>query len=271
MRRDVQEDGATTEEKKLAHPARDSRAHAVQTGAWRNGCASLRRNTSRSRMSRRHRNRPSAREVAYLGCSLDVERRAKSRTHSQCLAVLLTRLNMATQRATSNVDIRHAFARPITRGLSDIKLVSHSNVFYRWRAWVLVLRWRWSVISGPRRCDRARACPARSSQQQSWYLLYRGSHFARRFQTSRHLLGPDPCHDCLLCRSIRMVWLVGRHSALCPPPLRARKHGLLPPALRNAPHCLAAWLFRLRSIDRLARPARANGRGTPHRWPGAQL
>ncbi len=44
---------------------------------------------------------------------------------------------MLTPQATSNADMRHTFARPITRGPPDIKLISHSNVFYWWPAWVV--------------------------------------------------------------------------------------------------------------------------------------
>ena len=44
---------------------------------------------------------------------------------------------MVTQQATSNADMRHTFARPVTRAPADIKLISHSNVFYWWPAWVV--------------------------------------------------------------------------------------------------------------------------------------
>ena len=44
---------------------------------------------------------------------------------------------MVTQQATSNADMRHTFVRPITHGPPDIKLISHSNVFYWWPAWVV--------------------------------------------------------------------------------------------------------------------------------------
>jgi hypothetical protein len=44
---------------------------------------------------------------------------------------------MAVQQAASNADIRDTFVRPITRAPSDIKIISHSNVFYWWPAWVV--------------------------------------------------------------------------------------------------------------------------------------
>ena len=44
---------------------------------------------------------------------------------------------MVTQQAISNADMRHTFARHFTRRSPDIKLISHSNVFYWWPAWVV--------------------------------------------------------------------------------------------------------------------------------------
>ena len=43
---------------------------------------------------------------------------------------------MDTQQAIQNADIRDTFAPP-ARGPPDIKIVSHSNVFYWWPAWVV--------------------------------------------------------------------------------------------------------------------------------------
>jgi hypothetical protein len=41
-----------------------------------------------------------------------------------------------TQREIQNVDIRHTFAKPASRAQPDIKIISHSNIFYWWPAWV---------------------------------------------------------------------------------------------------------------------------------------
>jgi len=43
---------------------------------------------------------------------------------------------MATQLAMQNDDIRHTFARPVAHAAADIKIISHSNIFYWWPAWV---------------------------------------------------------------------------------------------------------------------------------------
>ena len=43
---------------------------------------------------------------------------------------------MPGQEAAQNADIRHTFARPVTGAPLDVKLVSHSNIFYWWPAWV---------------------------------------------------------------------------------------------------------------------------------------
>ena len=43
---------------------------------------------------------------------------------------------MVTQAAISNADMRHTFTRPVARALPDIKIISHSNIFYWWPAWV---------------------------------------------------------------------------------------------------------------------------------------
>ncbi len=43
---------------------------------------------------------------------------------------------MAVPQAVSNADIRDTFVRPIKHGPPDIKLISHSDIFYWWPAWV---------------------------------------------------------------------------------------------------------------------------------------
>ena len=43
---------------------------------------------------------------------------------------------MVSQAAISNADMRHTFTRPVARTLPDIKIISHSNIFYWWPAWV---------------------------------------------------------------------------------------------------------------------------------------
>jgi hypothetical protein len=43
---------------------------------------------------------------------------------------------MATQLAMQNADIRETFAEPIAKAPADIKIISHSNIFYWWPAWV---------------------------------------------------------------------------------------------------------------------------------------
>ncbi|MFN0218251.1 MAG: hypothetical protein ACKVP4_05490 [Hyphomicrobium sp.] len=44
---------------------------------------------------------------------------------------------MVTQQAIQNADIRETFAKTVARSQSDIKIISHSNVFYWWPAWVI--------------------------------------------------------------------------------------------------------------------------------------
>ena len=41
-----------------------------------------------------------------------------------------------TTLAMQNDDIRDTFARPVAHAPSDIKIISHSNIFYWWPAWV---------------------------------------------------------------------------------------------------------------------------------------
>ncbi len=43
---------------------------------------------------------------------------------------------MATQLAMQSADIRETFAEPIAKAQADIKIISHSNIFYWWPAWV---------------------------------------------------------------------------------------------------------------------------------------
>ena len=43
---------------------------------------------------------------------------------------------MAMQQSDQNADIRETFARPVAHDPPDIKIISHSNIFYWWPAWV---------------------------------------------------------------------------------------------------------------------------------------
>ncbi len=43
---------------------------------------------------------------------------------------------MAMQTAIQNADIRDTFALPVAHAAADIKIISHSNIFYWWPAWV---------------------------------------------------------------------------------------------------------------------------------------
>lgn len=43
---------------------------------------------------------------------------------------------MATAQQVQNANIRDTLARPVAEAHPDIKLISHSNVFYWWPAWV---------------------------------------------------------------------------------------------------------------------------------------
>jgi hypothetical protein len=43
---------------------------------------------------------------------------------------------MVAQQETQNADIRDTFALHVARPLSDTKIISHSNVFYWWPAWM---------------------------------------------------------------------------------------------------------------------------------------
>jgi hypothetical protein len=121
---------------------------------------------------------------------------------------------MAMQDAIhQNAAIRETFARPVARAPPEIKIISHSNIFYWWPA--CVAGFAVALISytqGSRRFDRSRDHRSRSPKQQSGDFLHRGSRFAHRLhhhQTSRHLLCRHRCHSSLLRRSVRVVWVVG--------------------------------------------------------------
>jgi hypothetical protein len=43
---------------------------------------------------------------------------------------------MIAPQQAQNADIRHTFAHPVARARPDIKIISHSNIFYWWPAWV---------------------------------------------------------------------------------------------------------------------------------------
>jgi len=43
---------------------------------------------------------------------------------------------MRTQQAIQNADIRDTFTRPVVQAPPDIKIISHSDIFYWWPAWV---------------------------------------------------------------------------------------------------------------------------------------
>lgn len=43
---------------------------------------------------------------------------------------------MATEQSIPSADISHAVSRPVVQDASDVKIISHSNVFYWWPAWV---------------------------------------------------------------------------------------------------------------------------------------
>lgn len=43
---------------------------------------------------------------------------------------------MVMQQGTQNADIRHTFARHTAQAQPDIRIISHSNIFYWWPAWV---------------------------------------------------------------------------------------------------------------------------------------
>lgn len=43
---------------------------------------------------------------------------------------------MSTIKEVQNADIRNTFAKPNLAGLSDVRIISHSNIFYWWPAWV---------------------------------------------------------------------------------------------------------------------------------------
>jgi hypothetical protein len=45
-------------------------------------------------------------------------------------------VNVETQKDVQNADIRHTFVRPGAQAQPDIKIISHSNIFFWWPAWV---------------------------------------------------------------------------------------------------------------------------------------
>jgi hypothetical protein len=45
-------------------------------------------------------------------------------------------VQMTTRQDNQNIDIRHTFAKHAAPAVPDIKLISHSNIFYWWPAWL---------------------------------------------------------------------------------------------------------------------------------------
>src|SRR6185369_7548741 len=99
---------------------------------------------------------------------------------------------MAMQDAIhQNADIRETFARSVAHSLPEIKIISHSNIFYWWPAWVA--GFAVALISYTQGRDVAivpeiidRVHPSNNRD-----FLHRGSRFAHRLhhgQASWHLL-----------------------------------------------------------------------------------
>ncbi len=182
---------------------------------------------------------------------------------------------MATVQEAQNADIRDTFTPHAAAPPPEIKIISHSNIFYWWPAWVA--GFAVALISYVQGRDVAvvsefidRVHPSNNPGIFFIAVLV----LARRLhhdQTSRHLLGRHRRHSRLLRSSVRVVRVVGRHPAFYSPHLGAREHGLLPVVLNVAADGLAACVSRVRSIDHLARPPGADDRGATDRWPSAQL
>lgn len=43
---------------------------------------------------------------------------------------------MATTQSIQNADMRDTFVRPLKHTLADVRIISHSNIFYWWPAWI---------------------------------------------------------------------------------------------------------------------------------------
>ena len=182
---------------------------------------------------------------------------------------------MATQKETQNADIRETFIPHAAPAPPEIKIISHSNIFYWWPAWVAGFAVALiSYTQGRDVRDRARDHRPRSPSNNPGDFLHRGSRLAHRLhhhQASRNIFCRHRCHSSLLRSFVRVVWMVGVHPAFYPPHLGAREHGLLPLVLGLAACRLAACVLRVRSADHLARPPWPNDRGALGRWPSAQL
>ena len=156
---------------------------------------------------------------------------------------------MTTLQEIQNADIRETFTRPVAQAPPDIMIISHSNIFYWWPAWVS--GFSAALISYTQGRDVSivpeiveRVHPSNNPG----IFIHRSSRLAHRLhhhQTSRHLLCRHSNHSRLFRGSVRVVWMVGQHPAFHSPALGTREHGLLPLVLDDTAGCLAACLLRI--------------------------
>ena len=182
---------------------------------------------------------------------------------------------MATVQEAQNADIRDTFTPHAAAPPPEIKIISHSNIFYWWPAWVA--GFAVALISYVQGRDVAVVSEFIDRVQPSNNpgIFFIAVLVLLVVFTTTKLRGiysvVTVVTVAFFVDSVRVVRVVGRHPAFCPPHLGAREHGLLPVVLNVAADRLAARVSRVRSLDHLARPPGADDRGAADRWPSAQL
>ena len=73
---------------------------------------------------------------------------------------------MSTEQTIQNADIKGTFAPHVVLAPADITIISHSNVFYWWPAWVMgFVSAAIQLSAGQGRCGRAGSSGTRAPEQ----------------------------------------------------------------------------------------------------------
>ena len=145
---------------------------------------------------------------------------------------------MDTQQAIQNADIRDTFS-PATRAPPDIKIVSHSNVFYWWPAWVvgfavalITLFQGQDFAIEPDTVERIH--PGNNPGIFFIVTLVLAGHL-HQLEAARHLLNCNACHGSLFRRSFRVARVVGQHTCISS---RSSRRGQTSASISCSPrHC----------------------------------
>ena len=120
---------------------------------------------------------------------------------------------MATQQETQNADIRETFTPHAAPAPPEIKIISHSNIFYWWPAWVagfavalISYTQGRDVAIVPEIIDRVHP----SNNPGIFFIAVLVSLIVFTTTKLRGIpLGRHGCHSSLFRRSVRVVWVVG--------------------------------------------------------------